>query len=123
MVLLITVRSGLVKAGNVEILKSQAAQRREFFSEMAKERRDLRDSQAKKLSELVERHRAERDQYLKQAHSADERAAFFRQQRQDMNKLKTEQQLELRILKQSLKERAEIFHKAQKLQSKQLMQK
>lgn len=98
----------------VELLKTQADLRKEFYNNEAKAKNDIKLQQKREERELLERHRAARAEFSKQTHSADERATFYRGQRDEMATLKARHAEERKQLFKELKVKFTDFHRSQR---------
>lgn len=78
----------------VALMREQAEGRKEFFDSESKVREEFKKEQNEQMQELLEKHRAARADFSKEKHSADERATFYRGQRDEMAALKTRQKSE-----------------------------
>jgi hypothetical protein len=80
-----------VKPEYLELLKSQADDRKKFYADQASAIAELKKAQAEEQRTLVDQHREARVKFMAEKHSAEERKSFFKGQREQMVKLRQEQ--------------------------------
>jgi hypothetical protein len=104
----------------VDLLKHQADERKSFYAEQATAKDTQKKDQAKEQQELLQRHRAAREQFTKDKHTADERRSFFKAERDEMGVLRTRQKTERQTLTAELKKNLDAFHSKQKRERDEL---
>ena len=103
---------------NVEILKRQAVERRQFFAEQSDSRKALKETQRKEVQDLLARHRETRERFSREKHTAEERHVFFGAAREEMAALRAKHKKEARELAAQLKQRRKEFHSRLKAELK-----
>ena len=96
------------------LLKLQAQERKNFYSERAKASNELREKHAKEREDLVARHRAARHKLEEEKPIRSERAFFFRIQRSDMTALEAHQRDDVAGIDTDLERKLRDFHMRQR---------
>lgn len=104
----------------VSFLKEQADERKEFYNTESKLKNEFKSKQRQELQELLEKHRSARADFSKEKSSAEERSEFYRKQRDQMAKLRAEQNSDRKEFYSELKTKFNEFHGEQKQKRREL---
>jgi hypothetical protein len=104
----------------VDLLKHQADERKSFYAEQAAAKDSQKKIQAHEQQDLLDRHRAAREEFTKGKHTADERRSFFKAERDEMGTLRSRQKTERQGLSTELKKNLDAFHSKQKRERDEL---
>ena len=110
----------LLKSEYIQLLKTQAVERKRYYTNQAREKKDLKVLQKSEVTKLLEKHRKARSQFTTETHTGEERRAFYLGQRNEMAEFK-KKQLENKIqLERDHKERLRDFLNEQKKQRRKM---
>ncbi len=97
-----------------DILLFQAAEKKVFYQDLAREKKDLTVELMRKKEALLTEQRENRKNFVPQNHTIEERREFFVGQREEMKKFKSDMKDSLNQLAAEQKKKREEFHAKQK---------
>lgn len=108
-----------LKSSYVNLLKKQADDKKNFYENQSREKKELKRFIKEETNKLLSKHREARSKFMTEKHTGEERRAFYLGQRNEMANLKHDLKEKQIQLTRDHKERLKDFQNSQKVDRKQ----